>query len=44
MFTNYIIILKNKNAVLLMLAGGFGIAALFIFITKSSLYIWSIIN
>jgi len=36
MFTNYIIILKNKNAVLLMLAGGFGIAALFIFITKSS--------
>jgi len=36
MFTNYIIILKNKNAILLMLAGGFGISALFIFITKSS--------
>ncbi len=36
MFTNYITILKNKNAVLLMLAGGFGISALFIFITKSS--------
>ncbi len=35
-FTNYIIILKNKNAILLMLAGGFGISALFIFITKAS--------
>jgi DHA1 family bicyclomycin/chloramphenicol resistance-like MFS transporter len=36
MFANYMIILKNKNAVLLMIAGGFGISALFIFITKSS--------
>lgn len=36
MFANYTTILKNKNAVLLMLAGGFGISALFIFITKSS--------
>lgn len=36
MFRNYIIILKNKNAVLLMLSGGFGISALFIFITKAS--------
>ena len=36
LFTNYITILKNKQAILLMLAGGFGISALFIFITKSS--------
>jgi DHA1 family bicyclomycin/chloramphenicol resistance-like MFS transporter len=36
MFSNYIVILKNPSAVLLVLASGFGFSGLFIFITKAS--------
>jgi DHA1 family bicyclomycin/chloramphenicol resistance-like MFS transporter len=36
LFTNYIKILSNKSAFLLILAGGFGISGLFVFITKAS--------
>jgi DHA1 family bicyclomycin/chloramphenicol resistance-like MFS transporter len=36
LFSNYITILSNKNTLFLMLAGGFGISGLFVFITKSS--------
>lgn len=36
MFSNYLIILKNLNAVLLIFANAFGFSGLFIFITKAS--------
>lgn len=36
LFSNYKIILKNKNAMLLIFANGFGFSGLFIFITKAS--------
>lgn len=35
-FSNYIEIFKNKDAILLILANGFGFSGLFIFITKAS--------
>ncbi|WP_373036699.1 multidrug effflux MFS transporter [Sulfurimonas sp.] len=36
MFSNYIEIVENPNAILLILASGFGFSGLFIFITKAS--------
>ncbi|MDA3908926.1 MAG: multidrug effflux MFS transporter [Sulfurimonas sp.] len=36
LFSNYIVIFKNPNAILLILANGFGFSGLFIFITKAS--------
>lgn len=36
LFSNYKIIVKNKNAMLLIFANGFGFSGLFIFITKAS--------
>ncbi|MEA2050212.1 MAG: multidrug effflux MFS transporter [Campylobacterota bacterium] len=36
LFSNYKIILQNKNAMLLIFANGFGFSGLFIFITKAS--------
>lgn len=36
LFSNYVTILSDKNTLLLILSGGFGISGLFIFITKAS--------